>query len=97
MHMVPQWGGHKRSCDKLNILYLHLQNTHRHQGNPWTTKQGADLQWDPPILKVKWPFDHVTLREVTWQFEKFIFPLLQDLWAVNQGAYLWEEVQHANA
>ena len=51
----PSSGGHVRSRDKLSKLYLHLQNTRGHQ-----TKQGADLQWEAPILKFKWLFDHVT-------------------------------------
>ena len=35
--------------------YLHLQKTHGHQ-----TRQGADLQWEVPILKATWFFDQVT-------------------------------------
>ena len=53
--MPYQWGGHVRSCDKLNALYLHLQKTYEHQ-----ITQGADLQWQAPIVKATWPFDHVT-------------------------------------
>lgn len=42
------------SYDKLNTLYLHLQETHGQQ-----TKQDADLQWVAAIVKAKWPFDYV--------------------------------------
>ena len=35
----PQWGGHVRSRDKLNILYLHLQKIHDHQN-----RHGAGYQ-----------------------------------------------------
>ena len=48
--MPPEWGGHVRSRDKLNTLYLHLQKTHEHQ-----IRQGADLQWEASILQ-----NHVT-------------------------------------
>ena len=44
-----------KSRDKLNTLYLHLQKNHEHQ-----TNQSADSQWEAPILKAAWPFDHVT-------------------------------------
>ena len=36
--MTSQLGGHARSHDKLNTLYLHLLKTHGPQ-----TRQGADL------------------------------------------------------
>ena len=49
--MTPQWGGHLRSREKSNT-YLHLQKTREHQI--------TDLQWESPILKAIWPFDHVT-------------------------------------
>ena len=31
-----------------------MQKTYEHQ-----IRQGADLQWEAPILKATWPFDHV--------------------------------------
>ena len=55
--MASQWDGHIRSRDKLNTLYIHLQKTHEHQ-----TKEGDDWQWDAPILKATWPFDHMTFE-----------------------------------
>lgn len=42
-----------KSCDKLNILYLHLQKTYGQQ-----TKQSVDLVWETLTFKFNWPFDH---------------------------------------
>ena len=53
--MFSKRGGHVKSRDKLNTLYLHLQKTHNHQ-----IKQGTDLKWEAPIYKATWPFDHLT-------------------------------------
>ena len=44
-----------RSCDKFNILYLHLQKTYGHQ-----TRWGVDLVWQASILKATWTYDHET-------------------------------------
>ena len=49
---------------------IHLQETHGHQ-----TKQGADLFWDAPTLKVTWHYDHVTnvrlrLKNLYFYFHK---------------------------
>ena len=41
-----QLGGHGRSWDKFNTLYLHLHRTHGHH-----TGQDADLQLEAPIPK----------------------------------------------
>ena len=46
--------------DKLNILHLHLQKTHWHK-----SREDADLQWQAPIPKATWPFDHAT--NVKWR------------------------------
>ena len=54
------WGWQVRSCNKLNTLYLHLQETHGHQ-----TRQGVVLLWKVTTLKATWPFDYVT--SVTWR------------------------------
>ena len=51
-----------------NILYLHLKKTHEYQ-----TTQGADLQWEAPILKVTWPFDHVANVRSRNNFENLYF------------------------
>ena len=53
--MTTQWSGHVRSCDKLNTLYLDLQETNGRQ-----TRLGAVLLWEVPTLKAKWLFDYVT-------------------------------------
>ena len=42
--MILQSPGFVRSRDKLNIIYLHLQNTHGYQ-----TRQSADLSADLPL------------------------------------------------
>ena len=55
IHMFSQWGGHVRSRDNLNALYLYLQKTHEHK-----TRQGADLQSEALIRKATWTFDYVT-------------------------------------
>ena len=62
--MTLQWVGYVRSREKLNTLNLHLQRIHGHQ-----TRQGADLQWQPFILKAILPFDHVTMwsHVKTWK------------------------------
>ena len=57
--------------DKLNILRLQLQKTHWHK-----SREDADLQWQAPIPKAAWPFDHATNV-------KFIFPLSQDILPIN--------------
>ena len=49
-------------------LYLHLQKTHEHQ-----TSQGASLYWEPPILKVTWPFDNVSNVKSGENFKSFYF------------------------
>ena len=45
----------KQLCEVINILYLHFQNTYRHQ-----TGQDGDLLWEAPIFKDKWAFGYVT-------------------------------------
>ena len=90
--ITSQRGGHVGSRYKLNTLYLHLQGTYRHQ-----TRQGAVL-----LKKTCTNLSHITLwlydqRKVVWQFEKFIFPLSQNLWLLNLGANLREQIHHANA
>ena len=62
---TPQCGGHVRSRDKLNLLYLHLQKTYENQ-----TRQGTDLQWELPSLKpydplITWPtWGHTTISKI---------------------------------
>ena len=73
IRVTPQWSGHVRSHGKLNALYLHRQKTRGHQ-----TKQGAELQWEVPILNAIGPLDYViNVRSLD------NFTLLQELWSVN--------------
>ena len=92
-HILRYWGGYVRSRDKLNTLYLHLQKTCRGQ-----TKQGVDLQWQAPMLKATWHFDHVTHLTSRDNFKKLYFhpqkTYCQYAW---QDANLWYQVQHVNA
>ena len=44
-----------RSHGILGMLYFHSQKTYEHQ-----TRQGGDLPWQAPTLKVTWHFDHVS-------------------------------------
>ena len=68
IRMTPEWCGYLRSGDKLNTLYLHLQITHEHQ-----TRQGADFQWEAPILKATF-FNHVTTWKVNiFTVKRFMF------------------------
>ena len=53
--MTPQGGGHVRSHDKLNTLYIHQQNTYKYQ-----IKKGVDLQWEALIFNATCSYDHVT-------------------------------------
>ena len=90
--IIFQWGGHVRSRDKLNILYLHMHETYGHQ-----TNQGAILLWEVLTLKphdplITWP----TRRHVTISKSLYFF-LSPVLWLLNLGANLRQEVQHANA
>ena len=54
--MPSKWDGYVRSRDKLNTLYLRMQKTHEYE-----SRQGAELRTEAAILKVTWPFDHVTI------------------------------------
>ena len=89
--MTPEWGGHVRSLEKLNTLYLHLQKTRGQQ-----TSQGVDLEWEAAILKTIWPFDHVinvgsldSFKNLYLHYHKTFG---QQTW---QGADLQEEVPQA--
>ena len=54
MCITPQWGGHGKSLDNLNTLYLHLYSTHEQQ-----TRQSAACSKRLPSLK---PYDLL----ITW-------------------------------
>ena len=58
-----------RSFDKLNALNLHLRKTHVSK-----TRQGADLLWEAPAIKVTW------ICEVTRQIKKIKSSLSLELW-----------------
>ena len=83
---------HVRERDKWDTLNLRLQKTHGHQ-----TSQGTDLQWEIPILKATWPFDHVTDEKWRDSLRNFHYHLL---WLIinlpgyyNQCQNVWDKLE----
>ena len=76
--MTPQWGSLVRSRDKLNTLYLHFKKS-----MDMDTKLGKVLTYRDRFLLLN-PQGPL----ITWQFEKFMSPLSQDLFATELGRVL---------
>ena len=70
-------GGIVRSSDKLSTFLL-LQDTHGRQ-----SRQGDDLPWENPTIIDTWPYLTREQYKITWQSEKLISLLSQDLWPLN--------------
>ena len=62
------------------------------------TRQGADFQWEAPIFKAAWPFDHVTNVRSLDNLENwyFLYHKINSQWTWKCANFR-DEAQHTNA
>ena len=94
-NLAGRWPALRGSCCPVTwtfnyvVLFDYMSTCRR----PMDLKPGCWL-----TVKGFYPYNQMTLwsydqREVTWQFEKIIFPISQDLWSLNlAGQWLMEGV-----